>query len=452
MGFIQAFKGALSGSFANQWLEYMAPPADMTESTIIARAKPMKVNGSENNDGEENEFVISDGSRFYVPSGVALITLENGAPTGIIAEPGGYTYTSKNVPEARSVFAGDGIFASTFGQSWEQFKFGGQPGNHQIAFYINLNDIMGLTFGTQDKVPYVDSYYKTTLFMQGNGSYKIKVIDPVLLFANLIPVDIKTGQSDRQILDFTKEDDKGINGTLFSEFVQALGDGVSSFCNVAGNDFRDIMGNRTTIANNINEALQNQSQWNTRYGIQLVSVAFRSLTWDEGSMKIVNEFQTMEKDIRGKEMELDRIKRLELELERENKIKLGQGLAGEAGNAYAQATIAEGIKEAGKQGGASSITGLGVGINMMGGMNGMTQQPGTAGQMAPAAGQAAPGVATDPQMTAKMGTLSMSPEAADKLGDVAQGVADALHGDAAQAPENPAADAGTDTTETPSAE
>ena len=402
MGFIQAFKGALSGSFANQWLEYMAPPADMTESTIIARAKPMKVNGSENNDGEENEFVISDGSRFYVPSGVALITLENGAPTGIIAEPGGYTYTSKNVPEARSVFAGDGIFASTFGQSWEQFKFGGQPGNHQIAFYINLNDIMGLTFGTQDKVPYVDSYYKTTLFMQGNGSYKIKVIDPVLLFANLIPVDIKTGQSDRQILDFTKEDDKGINGTLFSEFVQAF--------------------------------------------------AFRSLTWDEGSMKIVNEFQTMEKDIRGKEMELDRIKRLELELERENKIKLGQGLAGEAGNAYAQATIAEGIKEAGKQGGASSITGLGVGINMMGGMNGMTQQPGTAGQMAPAAGQAAPGVATDPQMTAKMGTLSMSPEAADKLGDVAQGVADALHGDAAQAPENPAADTGTDITETPSAE
>ena len=169
-------------------------------------------------------------------------------------------------------------------------------------------------------------------------------------------------------------------------------------------------------------------------------------------MKIVNEFQTMEKDIRGKEMELDRIKRLELELERENKIKLGQGLAGEAGNAYAQATIAEGIKEAGKQGGASSITGLGVGINMMGGMNGMTQQPGTAGQMAPAAGQAAPGVATDPQMTAKMGTLSMSPEAADKLGDVAQGVADALHGDAAQAPENPAADTGTDITETPSAE
>ena len=54
MGFLKAFGGALGGSFANQWLEYMAPPANMTDHVLLARARAVKVNGSENNDGEEN--------------------------------------------------------------------------------------------------------------------------------------------------------------------------------------------------------------------------------------------------------------------------------------------------------------------------------------------------------------------------------------------------------------
>ena len=54
MGFIKAFGGALSGSFANQWLEYMAPPATMRDHVVLAKAVPVKKDGSENNDGEEN--------------------------------------------------------------------------------------------------------------------------------------------------------------------------------------------------------------------------------------------------------------------------------------------------------------------------------------------------------------------------------------------------------------
>ena len=90
MGFIQAFKGALSGSFANQWLEYMVPAEGMSDHVALAKAVPNRVAGSENNDGEESAGVISDGSKFFVPEGTCLIVLENGAITAVMGEAGGY--------------------------------------------------------------------------------------------------------------------------------------------------------------------------------------------------------------------------------------------------------------------------------------------------------------------------------------------------------------------------
>ena len=91
MGFLKAFGGALGGSFANQWLEYMAPPANMNDHVLLARARAVKVNGSENNDGEENGMIISNGSKFLVPENTCLILVKNGGIEGVIAEPGGYT-------------------------------------------------------------------------------------------------------------------------------------------------------------------------------------------------------------------------------------------------------------------------------------------------------------------------------------------------------------------------
>ncbi|MBO4854894.1 SPFH domain-containing protein, partial [Candidatus Saccharibacteria bacterium] len=216
MGFIRAFTGALGGSFANQWLEYMAPPEDMRDHVLLARAVAVNGGRSENNDGEENPNVISNGSKFLVPEGTCLITVENGAITGVIAEPGGYTYTSQNSPEAKSMFAGDGFFASTFGQSWNQFKFGGQPGNQQFAFYVNLKDVAGLRYGTQNPIRYKDANYANTMLaVTSNGTYTIKVVDPILLFKNLIPVDIVSGQGRGKFELGGDGDEGGVEDSLF---------------------------------------------------------------------------------------------------------------------------------------------------------------------------------------------------------------------------------------------
>ena len=363
MGFIKAFTGALSGSFANQWLEYMAPPASMTDHVLLARATPVKSNGSENNDGEENANVISNGSKFLVPEGTCLITVENGGITGVISEPGGYTYTTENVPEAKSMFSGDGFFASTFGQSWNQFKFGGQPGNQQVAFYVNLKDIKGLHYGTQNPIRYRDAYYAgAMLAVTSNGTYTVKVVDPILLIKNLIPVDIISGQG-RSYFELG-ESDGGVEEGLFADFIGSLSVALSNFTK-GGKSIDEIQGGQTDFAKNVNEAVEEKAQWGTKYGLAVVDVSPMGLDWDETSSKLITE-----------------------------KFNTGFLMQGGVGAAYAQTQIAEGVNAAGNNAGTGGLMGMGMGVGMMGGTAGMTQpvgdNPVVAQQQAQAAAAAQP--------------------------------------------------------------
>lgn len=371
MGFLKAFGGALGGSFANQWLEYMAPPANMTDHVLLARARAVKVNGSENNDGEENGMVISNGSKFLVPENTCLILVKNGGIEGVIAEPGGYTYTTDNVPEARSMFAGDGFFASTFGQSFEQFKYGGQPGNQQVAFYVNLKDIAGLRYGTQNPIRYKDAFYgNMMLAVTSNGTYTIKVVDPVLMFKNLIPVDIASGQG-RGIFELGDGNDGGVEDSLFAGFVGSLGAALSAFTK-GGKSIDDIQGGTVEFAKEVNKAVEENYQWGTKYGLEIVNVQPMGLDWDDNSAEMINKFN------------------------------LGNLMQGGVGAGYMTAQAADGLKAAGQNGGVANMAGMGIGFGMMGNMMpnmnnmGAMQNPIAAQQMQQAAPQApvAPAPAT----------------------------------------------------------
>lgn len=361
MGFLKAFGGAISGSFANQWLEYMAPPANMTDHVLLAKAVTVKSNGSENNDNEENANVISNGSKFLVPDNTCLILVKNGGIEAVISEPGGYTYTTENTPEAKSMFSGDGFFASTFGQSFQQFKYGGQPGNQQFAFYVNLKDIAGLRYGTQNPIRYKDANYANTMLaVTSNGTYTIKVVDPILLFKNLVPVDITSGQG-RGTFELG-EGDGGVEDSLFAGFVGSLAAALSAFTK-GGKSIDDIQGGTTEFAKSVNEAVEANYQWATKYGLQIVNVQPMGLDWDEASVDLINKFNT------------------------------GNLMQGGVGAAYAQTQIAEGVNAAGNNAGTTGMMGMGMGVGMMGGMQGMTQpmgvNPVVAQQQAAAAAAAA---------------------------------------------------------------
>jgi len=336
MGFIQAFTGGLSQSFANQWLEYMVPPASMTDHVAIARAVPNRVAGSENNDGEESAGIISDGSKFMVPEGTCLIVLENGAITAVIAEPGGYEYRAQNVPEAKSMFAKDGFFASTFGQSWNQFKFGGQPGNQQVAYYVNLKAMNGFNYGTQEPVPYFDARYNgLEMSVTSYGSYGIKIVDPVLFVKNFVPTDVISGQG-RSSYSLDPEDETNTK-MLFDGFVGSLSSALTRFCN-GGKNYVDIKSDQDGFAAALNGALEEKYQWGSKYGISVCDVMVASVKRDEESDALVKKFNT------------------------------GVMMQGTVGQAYAQTQVAEGLNAAGNNGGGAGFMGVGMGANMAGGM------------------------------------------------------------------------------------
>lgn len=340
MGFIQAFTGAIGGQFANQWLDYIAPPSTMRDHTLLAKGIAMGTNAGRGENTKGGQNIITNGSKILVPEGTALITVENGSITGVITEPGGYTYTTENVPEAKSLFSGGGIIASTLGASWEQFKFGGMPGNQQFVFYLNLKDIAGLRYGTQNPIRYKDANYANTMLaVTSNGTYTVKVVDPILLFKNLIPVDIASGQG-REQFDLG-DGDGGVENSLFAGFIGSLAAALSAFTK-GGKSIDDIQGGTVAFAQAINQAVETNYQWGSRYGLSIVNVQPMGLDWDQPSVDLINKFNT------------------------------GNLMQGGVGAAYAQTQIAEGVNAAGQNAGAPGLMGMGMGIGMMGGAGGMT--------------------------------------------------------------------------------
>lgn len=121
MGFIKAFTGALGGTFADQWLDFYLPDPSISATAGVF---PAKASGENNGRGENtkgNKNIISNGSKIIVPEGTALITIQDGMITGIVAEAGGFIFSSDDV-NSQSIFAGDGISASLIKATWEKLN------------------------------------------------------------------------------------------------------------------------------------------------------------------------------------------------------------------------------------------------------------------------------------------------------------------------------------------
>ncbi|MDR2063721.1 MAG: SPFH domain-containing protein [Candidatus Nomurabacteria bacterium] len=417
MGFIKAFTGALGGQFANQWLDYIAPPADMRDHTLLARGVPIGQNAGRGENTKGGENIITNGSKILVPEGVAAVTVENGGITGVIAEAGGYTYTSENVPEAKSLFSGNGFLASTLGASFEQFKYGGQPGNQQFVFYVSLKDIAGLKYGTQNPIRYKDANYANTMLaVTSNGTYTIKVVDPVLLFKNLVPADIVSGQG-RDKFDLG-DGDGGVEESLFAGFVGSLAAALSAYTK-GGKSIDDIQGGTVEFAKAINEAVEANYQWGSRYGLIIVNVQPMGLDWDQPSVDLINKFNT------------------------------GNLMQGGVGAAYAQTQIAEGVNAAGSNAGTAGMMGMGMGIGMMGGAAGMTAPVGM-NPVAPAQPTPAPAPAPAPTAPVAAPAPVPAPEVPTPEAPVQEAPAPETPAPEAPAPETPAPETPT-TPETPPA-
>lgn len=345
MGFIKAFTGSLGGTFADQWKDFYTPKSGVSATAAVFQAVP---NGTNNGRGENTKGsanVITNGSKIVVPEGTGLITIQDGAITGFIAEPGGFIFNSED-PNSQSLFAGDGIMASLVKSTWEKVKFGGVPGAQQLAFYVNLKEIPNNRFGTQSEIYWDDAFFGTQVGAVTRGTYTLKIVDPLLFIKNFVPA--KYLQPGAPEFDFADMDNEA-GEQLFSEVVGTLSAAFSNYTNdpSKGNRISKIQGDQIGFAQAMSQAVEQAYQWKTDRGLEIVKTAILAIEYDEDTKKLMKD------------------------------VKAADALSGARGNAFMQQAAARGMQAAGENGGGTGMAFMGMGMQAAGGMMGGMQQPNT---------------------------------------------------------------------------
>lgn len=338
MGFIKAFSGTIGGTFADQWVDFYKPRTDISATAAVFSAVPQSQNNGRGENYKGSENIISNGSKIIVPEGTALVTMEQGQITGLIAEPGGYEFRS-NDPNSKSIFS-DGIFAS-LGASFDRFKFGGQPGTEQLAFYVNLKEIPNNKFGTQSEIYWDDAFLNTQVGAITRGTYTLKIVDPVLFLKNFVPTKYLVAGA--PVFDLGDLDNEA--GTqLFNEVVGTLSAAFANYTNdpSKGNRISKIQADQIGFAQAMSSAVEEAYQWRSTRGIEIVKTAILAIEYDEDTKALLSD------------------------------VKKADALSGARGNSFMQQSVARGMEAAGSNGGTGmAFMGMGMNAasNMMGSVN-----------------------------------------------------------------------------------
>lgn len=343
MGFIKAFTGAISGTFADQWKDFYVPSSNITETSAVYPAVLKSINNVRGENYKGNANIISNGSKIVVPENTALITMQDGAITGCITEAGGYEFKSDDV-NSKSMFAGDGIFGQVIKSTWEKVKFGGIPASQQLAFYVNLKEIPNNKFGTQSEIYWDDAFLGTQVGAITRGTYTVKIVDPLLFVKNFVPA--KYLVADAPIFDFGDMDNEACE-QLFSEVVGTLSAAFSKYTNdpEKGNRITKIQADQIGFAKAMSAAVEEAYQWRETRGLEIVKTAILAIEYDEDTKKLMSD------------------------------VKKADALSGARGNSFMQQAAARGLESAGENGGGAGMAFMGMGANVAGNMmNGFAQE------------------------------------------------------------------------------
>jgi membrane protease subunit (stomatin/prohibitin family) len=341
MGLIQAVAGSVGGVLADQWKDFYTVPGGLPPTAALFAAEPQGTNAGRGSNTKGSSNIITNGSKIVVPEGYGLLLSQDGAITGFVAEPGGYEWRSDDL-NSKSIFAGDGIVDSLVVQSWERFKFGGQPGSQQAAFFVSLKELPNNRFGTQSEIYWDDGFLNTQVGALTRGSYTLKIVDPILFVKNFVPA---TYLQSGQVFDFTDLDNAAAS-QLFNEVVGSLAPAFSLYTNDPGkgNRISRLQQDSVGFAQSLSTAVESAYQWKSDRGLAIVKTAIVAIEYDANTRELLT------------------------------KVQRADALAGARGNSNLQASVASGIESAGETGGAAGLMGLGMASGMLGGI-GTLQQP-----------------------------------------------------------------------------
>ena len=353
MGLIQAVAGSIGGMLADQWKDFYTVPEGLPATAALFAAVPRGTNAGRGSNTKGSSNIITNGSKIVVPEGYGLLLFQDGAITGFAAEAGGYEWNSSDV-QSQSIFTGGGIMDAMVRQSWERFKFGGQPGSQQSAYFVSLKELPDNRFGTQSDIYWDDRYLNAQVGAITRGSYTLKIVDPILFVKSFVPAAyLQPGK----VFDFTDLDNAAAS-QLFNEVVGSLAPAFSLYTNdpEKGNRITKIQQDSVGFAKSLSDAVEAAYQWRSDRGLAIVKTAIISIEYDAQTKELLKTVQRAD------------------------------ALLGARGNSNLQASVAAGMQSAGENSGASGIFGMGMAAGVAG-ISGL-QQP-----VAPVAAAAAPAAA-----------------------------------------------------------
>jgi len=331
MGVIQAFSGAIRGTFADQWLDIITvDPFD--EHTVVMPGvlkQPNKGRGTYNN---ATDGVISNGSKIFIPENTAAFIFSQSGIEEVISVAGGFEYQSGQA----SVFNNDGLMSSVVDQAVNRVKFGGQTSEEKKIAFVNLREIRGIKFGTRGPLMYHDLFYETDLEITAFGVFSLQITDPEKFVRNYLPAKV----------NYYSFDNQNARQQIISEFMQSFVVAVNSL----SSKYRisQLPSQANEITSFISNDNSNAGTWVNRFGFGVVNVGIENIEFSPESKELVKQYSSKKMDW-----------------------KVLDSVSQESSNAAAQQKIAQGVENHG----LGNMPGMVLGMGMVQGMNPQNAAP-----------------------------------------------------------------------------
>lgn len=316
MGLIKALSSAIKGSLADQWLEIIEPN-DMGDNTVFTSGITARKDDRRGANKKGTENTVSNGSIIHVYPNQFMILVDGGKVIDYTAEEGYYKVDNSSLP---SLF--NGSFEEALEESFQRVKYGGVTPTSQKVYYINLQEIKGIKFGTPNPLNYFDNFYNSELFLRTFGTYSIKITDPLLFFMEAIP------------RNKDKVDIEDINEQYLSEFLEALQSAMNQM-SVDGIRISHVPSKGRELSQYMANILD--EEWKRMRGMEIQSVGIANISYDDESKELINM--------------------------RNKGAMLGDPSVREG---YVQGSIARGLEAAGSNEGGAASAFMGMGVGMQG--------------------------------------------------------------------------------------